>query len=550
MYGELVAQANLISQVSRKCKARSRQLKLKAKTVRARRLRASNSNLAMYLEGLAMILEKVSRMDSSNPWYKSAGDGKRIDNPKRYVLRCNQLMKLRMSDMKSLVDKWLEIEPNVAARFIPKVGEQSGLRPLGVPGHMSKALETILTPFVDSCMVDKVNDIGYYGYKRGHSCHKAIKDLRSQWSSGNYQYAIMLDQSGAFNSLTPEAKQMAYKMLPKWCQGMVEKFTERPQFKDIREASWQKIDYKAQLEQINTELAKLEIWGNNPHANKLRQPLQREAQLLQETIAQGTHSQYVVWYTGSKSMGYSTHYIKKYKDGSPVIETIKGLHGTPQGGVLSPRIYMIAQSIAYRKISGIAGVVYADDAVILTNRDPQEVIQELTIEFAKLGLRINPDKSDISETHAKLLGWSVSKDGITELDAKMYLGRSGRNKDGINPTEFDLVIKEAIESYAIGIEMGETPIKAAKLFTIRFNCFNKEIHRKCAWGKFKYYANGIAPITLKDLGLELSEDTNNDILQSPFGKKLLEDADKKPNASKQLTSEKLAQSPISDWLIV
>lgn len=491
MYGKLVAQANLISQVSRKCKARSRHLKLKAKSVRARRRRTSNSNLALYLEGLAMILGKVARMDSSNPWYKSAGDGKRIDNPKQYVLRCNQLMKLRMSDMKSLVDKWLEIEPNVAARFIPKVGEQSGLRPLGVPGHMSKALETILTPFVDSRMTNKVNEIGYYGYKKGHSCHKAIKDLRRQWTTGNWKYAIMLDQSGAFNSLTPEAKQMAYKTLPKWCQGMVEKFTERPQFKDISDAAWQK---------------------------------------------QG--DKYVVWYTGSKDIGYSTHYIKKYKDSVPVIETIKGLHGTPQGGVLSPRIYMIAQATAYRNVSGIAGVVYADDAVILTNRNPQEVIHELTTEFAKLGLRINPDKSEISETESKLLGWVIQRDGSTHVDESMYYNRLGKDKDGQNPRNWELNVLAALQLYADGIEDGIKPIEAAGLFIRHFNNYN-DFMKRVLWGKFKYYANGIAPITLKDLGLEIVDDTNDDIQCSPFGMKLLKLTEKKPTTEGQLKSEKL-----------
>jgi len=503
MYGKLVAQANLIGQVSRKCKARSRQLKLKARTVRARRLRVSNSNLAMYLEGLSMILEKVARMDSSNPWYKSAGDGKRIDNPELYVLRCHQLMRLKMSQMKSLVDKWLKIEPNVAARFIPKVGEQSGLRPLGVPGHMSKALETILTPFVDAVMTDKVNDIGYYGYKRGHSCHKAIKDLRQQWISGNYRYAIMLDQSGAFNSLTPEAKQLAYKQLPVWCQGMVEQFTERPQFKDIRDAKWHKLGDK-----------------------------------------------YVVWYTGSKSQGYSTHYIKKYKAGEPVVETIKGLHGTPQGGVLSPRIYMIAQAIAYRKVQGIAGVVYADDAVILTNRNPQEVIQELTSEFAKLGLRINPDKSSVSETTATLLGWSINRQGITDVDEAMYLSRAGKNRDGNNPRKWELDILDAIRYYAEMTEIGHKPVRASKYFLALFNQLTSDMMRRVYWGKFKYYANGIAPITLKALGLEICENADVEILDTQFGSKLLMSGKKPATSEQQLESVKLKDNPLKDWLMV
>lgn len=505
-----LAQASQASAIGIKCRARAKEMRRKAASILKRRqgYRKCNRDRAQFLMGLADALDKIARKDSSNPWHKSAGDGKRVDNVVKYRLYCYQLMKLKFQNLEAMVNKWLKIEPNVAARFIPKVGEVSGLRPLGVPGHMSKALETILTVAIDSSMRDKVGDIHYFGYKRKHSCHKALAKLVEAWKGGNYKYAIMLDQSGAFNSLTPQAKELAYKRLPTWTRAMAKKFTERPTFERIEDAVWQ--------------------------FNEATQ-------------------EYVVWYEGSDSQSFSTHYVKKYSEGKPVVEVIKGLHGTPQGGVLSPRMFMIAQAIAYENIKGIAGVVYADDAVILTNRDPNEVMAELTHEFAQLGLRVNPQKGTISQVTARLLGWEVDLEGNVTLDKKHFENRLGVDKDGRNPRKWELDIIQILQLMG---EMGLTPgIKQtiSKLIERQPDCAKSAV-----WGKLRYYAIGIAQaqITLKDLGIKLpDEEFDEDLgeLNHPFIRRLIIPTRKLPpkdSIIKQIKYKDLPKAPMGDWMMV
>ena len=519
--GDMVAQANRIKSEVQRNRNYARLLERKAGSIarRSRSSRNTNRNMQFYLMGLATILRKVSSLDSGNPWYKSAGNGKKVGTVATYVLRCKQLRRLKYSELKDVINKWITIEPDVAARFIPKVGEQSGLRPLGVPGHMSKALETILTPFVDSVMQDKVNDIHYFGYKKGHSCHKAQKCVKDLWSSGKYKYAIMLDQSGAFNSLTPHAKQLAYAKLPYAIRKMAEQFTERPTFTELEKAEWK---YNKQ-------------------------------------------GQCVVWYTGSKSQGFSTHFIKKYKDGKPVVETIKGLHGTPQGGVLSPRIFMIAQSIAYAEVQGIAGVVYADDAVIFTNRNPEDVKSELTEAFAKLGLRVNADKSFTSKETAQLLGWITYKDGYVEVDSKHFKSRAGLNKDGNRGTsqpEFrawdrDMKRLVNIETY-VSLYHSKGRDAAIAYFS------NKEFNQY-EWGSFNYYCKGVdSKLKAKEFNvteLDFSEKDLNPLLQivleHPFirrltkADKLMGNNNNDANSSNQLESRTIVSDKVVEhWMVI
>lgn len=478
------AQMRIAKFWSKQCLKTIKLLNRKIGSIRQRKYWYRQTGLLAKLQGQVEILKALAKLDRKSPLIKSAGNGRRINTIWKYVLICKKFT--QYTKPMNLIEESLQAvkdDPTVKAAFIPKNGEVNGLRPLGVPGHITKLMERGFTGLLSSHSNREIGNISNTGFRKGDSCHKTISELRQQVIKHPDYSWILLDQSGAFNSLNPETKQKLYAKFG-IAGKAIQAFCERPTFTDINEA---------------------------------------------ETIYDET-GKAVVWYTGSESQGYNTNFIKKYdRQGNPVVEIIKGLHGTPQGGVLSPLLFMLGQELAYQEIVAkhpdLIGVIYADDAAIGIPDSQIEstdaILDDMVTAFSRIGLKMNKSKTETRDEsgnpikNPRLLGWVVNQDGTIEIDEAHFLSRQGKHKDGRNPRNWEtdtLAILQELQEVGrngkvkcvINGQIKRVPLQDKLQNLIESQRFHGT--KKATWGVFNYYAKGIsiglneAAITSKDLG--------------------------------------------------
>lgn len=535
------AQMRIVKFWSKQCLRTAKLLKRKINSIRQRKYWYRQTGLLAKLQGQIEIIVALAKLDCKSPLIKSAGNGKRIDTVWKYVLICKKFTTNKPMNLIQEAIKAVQDDPTVKAAFIPKNGEVNGLRPLGVPGHITKLIERGFTGLLSAHSHHHIGGISNTGFRKGDSCHKTINELRQQVIKHPDYSWILLDQSGAFNSLNPETKQKLYAKFG-IAGKAIQAFCERPTFTDINEA---------------------------------------------ETIYDET-GKAVVWYTGSESQGYSTHFIKKYdRQGNPVIETIKGLHGTPQGGVLSPLLFMLGQELAYQEIVAkhpdLIGVIYADDAAIGIPdnqiEQTEEILNDMVTAFSRIGLKMNKSKTETRDEsgnpikNPRLLGFTVNHDGRITVDEVHFMSRRGKNKDGRNPRRWETDILTILQEYQ---EIGRHgKLKAVVNGAIKRLTLEDKLRnlieeqqfngrKKAIWGVFNYYAKGISiglnesAITSKDLGC-IPEDEPEQIkaLIKKFlrvndeGMKVSDMFQRKGNGTVQtLTKVKRKEDGLRDWMMV
>lgn len=333
----------------------------------------SNKRLAMFLRGKARVLKSLSDPSSGNPLRKSSGDYQGIRSVEDYLALIKKVRSIQTwNQLGAVLHIQMEKQPRVTQAFIPKAGCKGGLRPLGIPPHWVKAFEYWYLPLLDSVRksLERGLTLSYAGFGQGESAVEQAKRM-AEMSKGSFNY-IALDQSGAFDAMNQAGRDEAYSLIPEYARKQIKELTER----------------------------RRSIGGYD-----------RAISVLDKEVKQ--------WMDGEDMV-----FFKKPGKASQLWAD----RGTPQGGVTSPQMFMLAQGICYANATRrleqegikITGIVYADDAVIGISGGIEEVVRTkdvLAEEFAVYGLQMNLDKSEIVRNgeDIRLLGFKVNK-GEIRLD--------------------------------------------------------------------------------------------------------------------------------------
>lgn len=255
--------------------------------------------------------------------------------------------------------------------FIPKVGTVNGLRPLGCPAHVDKVIEYFMAPSLNDVLrryilsLDNRN-LHIRGYLSRTSPHEIVEIIDRMLPELSVKVVAMLDQSGAFDSAKPLA---------------------------IR----QTLD---------------ELYPDNPGLVTLMCDL--AGRQIQSDFAQVLKDQSRKEWNGTVQAlndGQVTIYLKAPNRAQI---TVNG-YGTPQGGVLSPLIFLAVYAKALEKAMGkfpeATYFGYADDGLICTpNDDAHEIMDEIARVCKRIGLQINKQKTEYEENTAKLLGFKWTRE--------------------------------------------------------------------------------------------------------------------------------------------
>lgn len=259
-------------------------------------------------------------------------------------------------------------KPEVKRVYIDKVGSPNGLRPLGIPAHKAKGIEyvilSVIAPIIAKELSEAHNEgIYLYGFLPGMSCKQVSKKVMNKLAE--FPYALNLDASGAFDSLMREVRRMLLEdtfgeTLGKACETMC----SRP--------------VTAKLGGIRDELGVISI--HTPE-----------------------------W--------------EIYRKSETRFQLNKKGDGTPQGGVISPAIYILAQLMCFKNVQrrskneGIESIIigYADDAVVLTRNanEGHKVKEIMKEEMTKFGFQMNEHKSYHSFETLKMLGFEITSKTVT-----------------------------------------------------------------------------------------------------------------------------------------
>lgn len=354
-------------------------LENKASNIERRRCQSySNKRLASFLRGKARVLRTLSKKGSDNPLTKSSGSYKGIRSVEDYLALIKKVRSIKTwNQLGAVLQAEMAKQPRVTQAFIPKEGCKGGLRPLGIPPHWVKAFEYWYLDILDRTrdeLEKLMPEIEYQGFGSGESAVRQARELVRLAKGATLNY-ISLDQSGAFDSVNQDGREACYQLLPTYIRREVKALTER----------------------------KRALAGG----------VERGITVNKET------KQIVQWMEGDDMVFFK-------KPGKP--SHLYADRGTPQGGVTSPQIFMLAQGICYNKAKDrlkeegirLLGVVYADDAVLGIQGGLDKVsraIEILAEEFAVYGLQINLDKTEIVRNgeDIRLLGFRATE-GKLKLD--------------------------------------------------------------------------------------------------------------------------------------
>lgn len=347
--------------------------------------------------GLEFALREI-REGNESTFLKSGGFGYQVDSIETYEAIADAFCRLanlaRRRRWRAYEKKVVELVEkcglgDTERRLIPKVGTVGGYRPIGIPSHLGKIIERLAKPFLD----DIVKGVPGYGFGRGDSCHSALEkgislDAEVRWSSD--YVAVMVDQSGAFDAASPEAKASLEQKLhiaPSSLEAIIKST----------------IRVTAAMKTLGHNKAKYFIVGDEKPFCEIS----------------------------------DTGMVYAKKPGQ--MSTIAAGYGTPQGGVLSPIVFRWLQGDAIQRVVNKFPLwkwaLYADDGVIFGPADQyEEFMAGLEDEMSRDGFKLNRSKCKVSRLTPKsgewsFLGWTVSATKVRP-DADHIFSRAGRFKDG------------------------------------------------------------------------------------------------------------------------
>lgn len=363
-------------------------------------------NTYYFMEGVAKALLDMAELGENSTFLKASGYGPQmtvyeiwISCAKSIIAVGRDVLANKPASAHKRIEKLLVSLESVEGRLIPKVGTAGGFRPLGMPNHIGKLIEAIVQPFLNH--LAKQLD-GGYGFAYGDSAEVAFqKAVQIAERPGGARergcYAVMFDQSNAFNQASVEAKE----------------------------------DVMTHIGCVNPTLRAI----INRVAFSTEYKYLGESNVLIHDVRVGEVAR-----VSPKGMAFQK------KPGKWV--SLENELGTAQGMRTSPLIFRIAQALVIERIqkklidSGLPPIeysFYADDAILFI--DPsclEQSMQVIEEEYGKSGFIVNKDKSEtvpLTPTSGGyyMVGYDVQNRGgaITVGPHKeTILGRMGKNKDG------------------------------------------------------------------------------------------------------------------------
>ena len=381
-----------------------RSARLTGKSFRATNTKAMNTRY--FMEGVANALLDMAELGDNSTFLKASGYGPQLTDydtwigcAKSIIAVGRDVLANKPASAHERVEKLLSKLEAVEGRLIPKVGTAGGFRPLGMPNHIGKLIEAIVQPLLNH-LAKKLD--GGYGFAYGDCAEVAFqKAVQIAERPGGARergcYAVMFDQSNAFNQASVEAKEGV----------MTHIGCTNPTLRAIINRVAFSTEYKY-LGESNVLIHDVKVGE----------------------VARVT----------PKGMSFQK------KPGKWV--NLENELGTAQGMRTSPLIFRIAQALVVERIQGklvelglpqIEYSFYADDAILFI--DPtclEQSMQVIEEEYGKSGFLVNKDKSDtrlLTPTSGGywMLGYDVqNRNGnITAGPHKEHiLSRMGKNKDG------------------------------------------------------------------------------------------------------------------------
>lgn len=363
-------------------------------------------NTYYFMEGVAKALLDMAELGDNSTFLKASGYGPQLTDYETWISCAKSIIAVardvlanKPASAHKRVEKLLGTLESVEGRLIPKVGTAGGFRPLGMPNHIGKLIEAIVQPLLNH--LAKQMD-GGYGFAYGDSAEVAFQKAvhiaeRPGGARERGCYAVMFDQSNAFNQASVEAKEGVTTHIG----------CTNPTLRAIinRVAFSTEYKYLGESSVIIHDVRVGEVARVTP-----------------------------------KGMAFQK------KPGKWV--SLENELGTAQGMRTSPLIFRIAQALVIDRIQGklielglpqIEYSFYADDAILFIEapclEQSMQIVEE---EYGKSGFIVNKDKSEtvpLTPTSGGyyMVGYDVQNRGgaITVGPHKeTILGRMGKNKDG------------------------------------------------------------------------------------------------------------------------
>jgi len=384
--------------------------------------------------------------------------------------------------------------PNITRCYIPKVGEINGQRPLGVPPHFTKMIEYVLSKALDFKLAEVLSSkasegIKLFGFKQGDACWMPMKEVEKLYLDERYNCVVALDQSGAYDAAINLLRDML-----------------------IRE-------YMPELAEACISMCS--------------RPVTAKTGMRIDTNKQGLE------FCSSYHDENYEYYLKKFAKVKDVKHSvwqrnIKGF-GTPQGGVISPKVFIIIQFAVYKALrdkwgESIQIVGYADDGVIFCDSNIAEEVKSDYETFSKeLGLLVNSGKTHIISHESNLgvnfLGWNISEEGWC-VDTEMLMSRLSYKASRLILELFNDVIGKRGFSESHKLQKKAVKMMQVRMAVVLEDCDRMESNGKTAlqnWqvelGKFRYTVSPL-PELLKLVTIKGHEAKLGRVKVNPFADKL------------------------------
>ena len=363
-------------------------------------------NTYYFMEGVAKALLDIAELGDNSTFLKASGYGPQLTDYETWISCVKSIIAIardvlanKPASAYKRVEKLLNTLESVEGRLIPKVGTAGGFRPLGMPNHIGKLIEAIVQPLLNHLAKQMEGGYGFaYGDSPEIAFQKAVHIAeRPGGARERGCYAVMFDQSNAFNQASVEAKEGVMSHVG----------CTNPTLRAILERVAFSTEYK--------------YLG--------------ESNVLIHDVKVGEVAR-----VSPKGMSFQK------KPGKWV--SLENELGTAQGMRTSPLIFRIAQALVIDRVQkrlvemGLPQIehsFYADDAILFIEPNcVEQTMQVIKEEYGKSGFIVNEDKSEavkLTPTSGGyyMLGYDVQNRGgaITAGPHKDHiLGRMGKNKDG------------------------------------------------------------------------------------------------------------------------
>ena len=112
-----------------------------------------------------------------------------------------QNLDANVADLAARMKRGAYDAPNVRRVYIPKAGNASKLRPLGIPNVEDRLLQAAVARILGA-LYEPIFDNASFGFRPGRSAHDALRAVRTAVTSGRIQYVYEADIRGFFDNLS------------------------------------------------------------------------------------------------------------------------------------------------------------------------------------------------------------------------------------------------------------------------------------------------------------------------------------------------------------